>query len=367
MAPHDPSPPGPGLTIVLGMHRSGTSLCSHVLSLLGLDMADEASPHESNPKGHWERWEIVQLHDRVFQLFGQDYYDPRHALPLPAGWWADPRVRRIRDEITQWLAARMQTSRRFGVKDPRISRLLPMWREILFDLGVEARFVACLRHPDSVAHSLDARDALDVAEGQFRWLTYTADLINGLGDTPVTVLPYDRWFSDFDANLVALAGLAHRANTGDPGLLSAIRGVVDPALRHHGEGRSTSGGPGADLYRLLLAAAKDGVIGQEARIVARSLDGFSRLVQPLREEVLRLRRAEADTQARLSEMTSVIDAQAREAASRTIQRQMDEMPSPTAGVALNGHAVSVPGREAAAGADGRSARSRAWRNRETPP
>ena len=28
------------IVLVLGMHRSGTSLCSHILSALGLDMAD---------------------------------------------------------------------------------------------------------------------------------------------------------------------------------------------------------------------------------------------------------------------------------------------------------------------------------------
>ncbi len=346
MAPHDPSPPGPGLTIVLGMHRSGTSLCSHVLSLLGLDMADEASPHESNPKGHWERWEIVQLHDRVFQLFGQDYYDPRHALPLPAGWWADPRVRLVRDEITQWMGERMKRSRRLGLKDPRISRLLPMWREILFDLGVQARFVACLRHPDAVAHSLRARDALDLAEGQFRWLTYTADLINGLGDAPAIVLPYDRWFSDFDANLAVLAGLAPSANIGDPGLLSAVRAAVDPALRHHGDGRLTEDGPGAALYRLLLAGAEDGRIGEEARIVARALDGFSRLVQPLREEVWRLRRAEAEARAGN-------DAEPDDASSRADR-------------ALNGHAGPVIGIGGVSPAAIRPARSKRRPKRAAP-
>jgi len=29
------------IVLVLGMHRSGTSLCSHLLSALGVDMADE--------------------------------------------------------------------------------------------------------------------------------------------------------------------------------------------------------------------------------------------------------------------------------------------------------------------------------------
>jgi hypothetical protein len=38
------------IVMVLGMHRSGTSLCSHVLSALGLDMTDnEAAPGHDGP------------------------------------------------------------------------------------------------------------------------------------------------------------------------------------------------------------------------------------------------------------------------------------------------------------------------------
>ena len=44
------------IVVVLGMHRSGTSLCAHILSAMGIDMADEIREHDSNARGHWERW-----------------------------------------------------------------------------------------------------------------------------------------------------------------------------------------------------------------------------------------------------------------------------------------------------------------------
>src|SRR6185369_560629 len=77
------------IAIVLGMHRSGTSLCSHVLSALGLDMADRmfpeglTAPTPDNAHGHWERWEIVAFHDRVLEHFNRGYFSPFHDLPLP--------------------------------------------------------------------------------------------------------------------------------------------------------------------------------------------------------------------------------------------------------------------------------------------
>ena len=88
------------IVFVLGMHRSGTSLCSHILSALGVDMADQiAGPGNTsvtpdNPRGHWERWEIVEFHDRILRLFNRDYFGRFHDFALPVAWWADPHALR---------------------------------------------------------------------------------------------------------------------------------------------------------------------------------------------------------------------------------------------------------------------------------
>ena len=99
------------IVLVLGMHRSGTSLCSHLLSALGVDMADQIPgpratvPTRDNPRGHWERWEIVEFHDRILGLFNRDYLGRFHDFALPVAWWADPRVAQIRREIVAFLEA----------------------------------------------------------------------------------------------------------------------------------------------------------------------------------------------------------------------------------------------------------------------
>ena len=69
------------IVLVLGMHRSGTSLCSHLLSALGVDMADDIGVNLGNDKGHWERWEIVESHDRILGLFNRDYWGGFHDFP----------------------------------------------------------------------------------------------------------------------------------------------------------------------------------------------------------------------------------------------------------------------------------------------
>src|SRR6516164_6511522 len=104
------------IVLVLGMHRSGTSLCSHILSALGVDMTDKiAGPgaialSPDNLRGHWERWEIVEFHDRILRLFNRDYFGHFHDFALPVAWWADPRVAQIRREIAAFLESRMGES-----------------------------------------------------------------------------------------------------------------------------------------------------------------------------------------------------------------------------------------------------------------
>ena len=110
------------IVLVLGMHRSGTSLCSHILSALGVDMADNiagpgnVSVTPDNPQGHWERWEIVEFHDRILGLFNRDYSGRFHDFALPVAWWANPRVAEIRREIATFLELRMG-GHYFGFKD----------------------------------------------------------------------------------------------------------------------------------------------------------------------------------------------------------------------------------------------------------
>ncbi len=47
-----------------GFHRSGTSMLAQMLCNAGVELGDNlAPPQPSNPDGHFEDFEIVQLHD----------------------------------------------------------------------------------------------------------------------------------------------------------------------------------------------------------------------------------------------------------------------------------------------------------------
>jgi len=241
------------IVIVLGMHRSGTSLCSQVLSLLGLDMADDVGRHPNNQAGHWERWEIVEFHDRVLRRLGRDYWSGTHDFPLPSGWWAQPEVRAIQRELEDFIRTRMRPGHPFGFKDPRTARLLPLWTPIFRALNLDPRFVFCVRSPSQVARSLNDRDGLPLATGEYRWAVYNADCWRNLRTEPCTIV-YDSWFTNPDQTLDRLlAFLSDLVDVDRASIVQALETRIDRSLRHDGPAPKSAQQPALRYFYELLS------------------------------------------------------------------------------------------------------------------
>ena len=57
------------LFVILGMHRSGTSVVSRGLKVLGVDLGNRLIvPDKFNPKGYWEDLDINQFNDEQEML-----------------------------------------------------------------------------------------------------------------------------------------------------------------------------------------------------------------------------------------------------------------------------------------------------------
>ena len=84
----------PTIVCTLGMHRSGTSLVSRVLNVLGVYLGPEEHlmrPSSDNPTGHWESRPIKEINDEILSILGGSWSEPP---PLPAGLGAQPRAGR---------------------------------------------------------------------------------------------------------------------------------------------------------------------------------------------------------------------------------------------------------------------------------
>jgi hypothetical protein len=319
------------IVLVLGMHRSGTSLCSHLLSALGIDMSDKIpgpgstspSPHPSNPWGHWERWEIVEFHDRILGLFNRGYFGRFHEFALPVAWWADPRVVQIRHEIVAFLGERMGGSY-FGFKDPRTVRLLPLWHQIFNELRLTPKVVLCLRNPAQVARSLNARDGLDPEIGEYRWLVHMIDFFRYASKIDFCTVEYEEWFSNPSANIQKLQkflDLPWQQSNADLALL--LSGIIDPAARHDDPDHREAGQPLVrSLYKLAGRADQDGA-PEQIDLIGSQFVSFQQLQRPfvrafeevagIAAKVPELEQEAARWRSALGERDAIIEAAERKA------------------------------------------------------
>ena len=192
------------LPIVLGMHRSGTSLTAGALHRLGIDMTDgDLRPNEFNKGGYYERYSLVDLHDRLLGMLGNRWDS---LSPLPPGWWRDPPAMAIRAEIVAKLKVEIPQSpqRLWGLKDPRLMRLLPLWLDICMDLNLEPRIILVTRNPDEVAASLARRDNMPHEDALVLWAVYHMEFLQHVGNTPWTSVDQEHWLDDHRSHVTRL-------------------------------------------------------------------------------------------------------------------------------------------------------------------
>lgn len=63
--------------LVLGMHRSGTSVVTRLLNLMGASLGEDARlqpPDPVNPKGYWEREDVRELNQAILRHLDRDWY-----------------------------------------------------------------------------------------------------------------------------------------------------------------------------------------------------------------------------------------------------------------------------------------------------
>lgn len=219
--------------LVLGMHRSGTSALTGTLARMGVRLGQEGSvlpPREDNPSGFYESFGIFAAHENMLTALGTSWDDPG---PMPADWLQHPAAAVAKEAIREHLEAQMAGAPMWVVKDPRLSRVLPLWRELLAEIGVQVRYVLCVRHPLEVARSLSARDGFSEAKGIALWLRHTLEAVMASQQGPRVALSYDDLLTDWrqqvarlqDGLSLSFAHLSEQEN-------SEIDAYLESAQRH---------------------------------------------------------------------------------------------------------------------------------------
>jgi len=230
------APPAAGaartMLVIAGMHRSGTSALARSCNLLGVDLGADFIPTQpDNRSGFWEDAGVKDADDAALASHGMLWDD---VGPLPRPWRDGFGGAEVRQRLRSTLATLAARGSLCGVKDPRISRLLPLWLPLLDELEVVPVFLVALREPRAVARSLEHREGLGEPRALLLWLRYTLEAERDTRGRRRAFVCFDDLFGDWRA---ALARAARDAGIAWPvGFDDAAAGIdrfLDPSLRHH--------------------------------------------------------------------------------------------------------------------------------------
>jgi len=170
--------------LIFGMHRSGTSMTTRLVNMMGAYFGPENSigtVKDENPKGFWERAEVYKLNDALLAAHGCSWSDLKN--------WSFSEPLSVSDAVTENIRRfihGMDAFRPWVVKDPRMCLTFSAWRPVL-EVPVA---VLVHRNPIEVAVSLQTRNNFPLEYGIALWEHYVVGLLNNTMDVPRAFVRY---------------------------------------------------------------------------------------------------------------------------------------------------------------------------------
>ena len=181
--------------VVLGMHKSGTTLVARTLHRAGIDMGDGLDHRRSYDAGEkFERESTKAINHAILRsdgLFSLDVAAP--AGPIEVG-------AELRTEMRGVIETSGATSRDWGFKDPRTCLTYPIWAEEL----PEHRLIVVFRSPEAMWPRYRPRERRFVPTQACRlvrsWCEHYDRLLEHLDreSTQALVVDYERLMTDDD-------------------------------------------------------------------------------------------------------------------------------------------------------------------------
>jgi hypothetical protein len=219
--------------IILGMHRSGTSLLTGLLSQVGVQMGKSLyAPQKGvNEKGFWEHEDIVDTHDELLLNLDSQWDD---LLPLADNWWQSPRIKPFAEKLSRLVRRDFASARVWALKDPRMCRLLPLWLSILAASQVKVTFICMNRNPFEVSASLQKRDGFSREKAFVLWLNHSLSAELYSRGLPRIFIEFDDVVRSPVQTLLKIEqGSAAVFPTPVNEAIEKIGSFVSPGLRHH--------------------------------------------------------------------------------------------------------------------------------------
>ncbi len=216
--------------LLLGMHRSGTSVVSALVSCFNVDLGKTMMPpKDDNPLGFFENQRVYELNEQMLEFIGCRWDIPS-IDPL------DERIDAVIEEfgprITE-LIKRDFSGNIISLKDPRLCFLSPIWERCLTSLGFAVRRICILRHPQEVSASLQQRNGFKHAHAETLWLDSVLDMFAGAQDD-LFLSTYEQLLAEPEQTVQNLGlFLGTTATATNKALRQFQTTFLAPELRHH--------------------------------------------------------------------------------------------------------------------------------------
>ena len=321
--------------LILGMHRSGTSAVAGACALRGVYLGtDLMAPAADNPKGFWEHAGVVSVHDKLLNSLDRSWNDPR---ALPEGWRKSSGAVRASRDLEELLRGEFSGQPVWGVKDPRLCRLLPLWMPILKRMNVSPAALFVTRNPLEVAASLQARNQWPEGLSRLLWISHLLDAEAGTRTMSRTALSYARMLQDPATSIErACAELSLGLPPPSPDYLERITDFIAPGAKHHDAPLNMDGGwaLATQMFQVMDVESPDWSALSKLRKQFKSaevlfedaLSGFSSVVQneQRQREVLaaKLNEIETDSKQR-GELIVSLNGQLAQMGRRVVELQAE--------------------------------------------
>lgn len=171
--------------LVLGMHRSGTSLVSGLLHQSGIIMGTPDNfipkPNKENPKGFYENFDFRHINDRLLESLGYVVKEWNTEFkPQSINLLQKIKMQRKMQKILQEYAIKYH---KWGWKDPRQMLTCSQWFKAFkaTKLDKKLKIIFVYRNPLNVAISMQTRgNVKDIAHGLDVWYLYNQTAVNFL-------------------------------------------------------------------------------------------------------------------------------------------------------------------------------------------
>ncbi len=216
---------------VIGMHRSGTSALARILNLAGLNQFQnllDANTH--NKSGYWEPKEVVKYNDYLLRTHGSHWADPN---PLTIDLKNND-FEKIVNDISEIIKNEFDSVNHIVLKDPRISRIVPVWFEAIRSCNAEPIFLIAYRNPLNVYQSLNTRDNMDFEHAINLWQSYILEAESGTRHMRRAFINYDSILDDwYQAIQTAFSVMDLPILPGVRDCRQAIDEFIDKTSCHH--------------------------------------------------------------------------------------------------------------------------------------